>query len=197
MGLKQDSSLDYPCKIGFNSDGWIGYLNNGTAFIKYFDTFTIDSDTDYPDKGCNVESYTCKDFCEIETVAPLFELEPDDECEHVEIWQGLSGLPELLSLEDVEHVLEPMLLSTDELMELLDVPEDDDEDECSCGCHHHDKWYDGDDGDWEDDEAEEEEDGEEDGDWEDEDEEDEEDDEENDDEDGDDDCICDRPRHRR
>ena len=108
--LKQDPNCDRACKIGFNSeDGWIGYVNQGYALIKYFEPFA-GNDVKYPDRGCNVEAYSCADFCEIETVAPLYELPPDDHCEHVERWQGIFDLPDLYTVGDVEDYLEPLLL---------------------------------------------------------------------------------------
>ncbi len=139
LGLKQDAQAEAPCKIGFNADdGWIGYVNNGTALIKYFEVYDGD-DIDYPDNGCNVESYTCKDFCEIETVGPLYDLEPDAECEHVEVWQGLGGLPEIRTLNDVETALEPLLLSEEESACCCGCDDDDDDDcgdhDCECHCH--------------------------------------------------------------
>ncbi|MBP5639699.1 MAG: hypothetical protein J6X55_09490 [Victivallales bacterium] len=108
--LKQDSSAEKAAKIGMNADeGWIGYVNKSTAFIKYFEVFD-EKETEYPDFGCNVESYSCNRFCEIETVAPLYELNPEEECEHVEFWQGISDLPEIKTEEDIDKYIEPQLL---------------------------------------------------------------------------------------
>ena len=108
--LKQDSAAEKPCKIGMNADeGWIGYVNHGCALIKYFEVFD-QQDMEYPDFGCNVESYSCNRFCEIETVAPLYELQPEEECEHVEFWQGIADLPEINSEADIAKYIEPQLL---------------------------------------------------------------------------------------
>jgi len=105
--LGQDPAATGPCKIGFNCEpGWIAYANAGTALVKHFEHF---GDAVYPDGGCSVESYTCADFCEIETVAPLYCLEPGDSAEHVEVWQGLAGLPEIRTEADVATHLEPLL----------------------------------------------------------------------------------------
>lgn len=106
--LKQDPNSTTACKVGFNCDeGWIGYVNHGTALIKYFEPA---DDAQYPDWGCSIETYSCNRFCEIETLAPLYELEPEDECAHVEFWQGITGLPEILTPEDVDRFIEPQLL---------------------------------------------------------------------------------------
>jgi len=103
--LRQDVTAARACKIGFNAErGWIAYVNAGTALIKYFEHFV---DAQYPDNGCSVESYSCADFCEIETLAPLFNLEPGQTAEHVELWEGLSGLPEINTEADVRKHIEP------------------------------------------------------------------------------------------
>jgi len=110
IGLKQDPAATGPCKIGFNADeGWIGYVNGGVALVKYFDVYDR-NEYEYPDNGCNVESYSCADFCEIETVAPLYTLAPGDECEHVEVWQGIAGLPAINNEADIVKHIEPKLL---------------------------------------------------------------------------------------
>ncbi len=98
--LKQDSSAAEPCKVGFNAArGWIAYVNQGVALVK---SCEYDPEAEYPDNGCNVESYTCADFLEIETLAPLHILEPGETAEHVEIWTGLAGLPEIGSEADLD-----------------------------------------------------------------------------------------------
>lgn len=103
--LRQDAKAARPCKIGFNCEpGWIAYVNAGTALVKKFEHFV---DAEYPDGGCSVESYSCADFCEIETVAPLYVLEPGEAAEHVELWQGLAGLPRIRNEADVIRHLEP------------------------------------------------------------------------------------------
>ena len=90
-------------------DKYIGYVNGGVALVKYFDVYDR-NEYEYPDNGCNVESYSCADFCEIETVAPLYTLAPGDECEHVEVWQGIAGLPAINNEADIVKRLEPKLL---------------------------------------------------------------------------------------
>jgi len=103
--LGQDPAATRPCKIGLNCQpGWIAYVNAGTALVKRFEHF---ADAVYPDSGCSVESYTCADFCEIETVAPLYDLGPGDSAEHLEEWQGIAGLPEIRTEADVAAYLEP------------------------------------------------------------------------------------------
>lgn len=103
--LRQDNKAKTPCKVGINAErGWVAYVNKGTALIKFFEHFT---DAEYPDNGCSVESYSCDQFCEIETLAPLYILDPGESAEHVELWQGVSGLPEIKTEADVRKYLEP------------------------------------------------------------------------------------------
>ncbi|MFA4944254.1 MAG: hypothetical protein WC789_06085 [Lentisphaeria bacterium] len=104
--LRQDAKAKEACKIGFNAEsGWVAYVNAGTALVKCFETF----DAQYPDNGCNVESYSCKEFCEIETLAPMHTLEPGEAAEHIEYWLGLANLPAIKSEADVKKHLEPAI----------------------------------------------------------------------------------------
>ncbi|NMA41902.1 MAG: hypothetical protein GX946_00805 [Oligosphaeraceae bacterium] len=123
--LKQDSSMAAPIKIGFNAEsGWIGYIKNGKALIKYFDMY---ADQEYPDNGCSVESYSCADFCEIETLAPLDILQPGECTEHNEYWQAISGLPEIRNEDDFRKYVEPQLLPNS-------ISENEEDFDYSCCC---------------------------------------------------------------
>jgi hypothetical protein len=103
--LRQDPQATGPCKIGFNAErGWVAYVRAGCALVKMFEHYV---DAEYPDGGCSVESYSCADFCEIETVAPLFDLAPGETAEHVELWLGLAGLPPISDEAAVRRHLEP------------------------------------------------------------------------------------------
>jgi len=106
--LRQDPKAKSACKIGLNGEtGWIGYVNQGTALFKFYEHFV---EAEYPDNGCSVETYSCADFCEIETVAPLYELVPGDTAEHVELWHGMYDLPEITTEADVKKHLEPEIV---------------------------------------------------------------------------------------
>lgn len=105
--LRQDPGAKGPCKIGFNAErGWVAYTHPAGTLVKSFEHFV---DAEYPDNGCSVESYSCADFCEIETVAPLYDLEPGETAEHVELWRGLAGLPVVTDEAAVRKHLEPAL----------------------------------------------------------------------------------------
>lgn len=109
--LKQDSEIAAPIKIGASMKaeyGWVAYVRNGKALIKYFE---INVMGEYPDCGCVVESCSNKDYCEIETLAPLEMLEPGESVEHIEYWQGISNLPKINNEADfIEHVV-PQLMN--------------------------------------------------------------------------------------
>ncbi len=105
--LRQDSSAAQPCKIGVNGErGWIAYVNAGTALVKFYEPI---AGADYPDNGCSIESYSCADFCEIETLGPLQLLEPGETARHVETWQAFAGLGPITSEEDVSRELLPRI----------------------------------------------------------------------------------------
>jgi len=71
-------------KVGFNNeDGWGAYLNKGQLFVKRFD---FDESAEYPDYGCNYETFTDPFIMEIETLGALKTLKPDEFIEHEERW---------------------------------------------------------------------------------------------------------------
>ena len=86
-----------PVKIGYmNRQGWIGYLNQGTLFVKRFAAYP---DRPHVDYGCNTEGYCGDMMIEMETVSPLFRLEPGASAVHVEEWElypadGVPATPE-------------------------------------------------------------------------------------------------------
>lgn len=74
-----------PLKFGyFNSHGWIGYWIDGVLFVKRFD---VANDAQYPDNGCNVESYCNDKFIELETLGELTRVAPGQTVFHNELWE--------------------------------------------------------------------------------------------------------------
>jgi len=67
-----------------NSEGTALYFNKGLAFIKYYDFI---EGAEYPDFGCNFESYTDKNILEVESVAPLKVLKQGESHSHKERWR--------------------------------------------------------------------------------------------------------------
>ncbi len=89
-----------PFKIGYNcKSGWLAYANNGTVFVKKFETV---SDVEYPNNGCSAELYTNKDMLEVETLGPLCLLSQGEELLHVEEWSCVKG-PEIKTEKDAER----------------------------------------------------------------------------------------------
>jgi len=83
--LQQDPNAAAPQKIGFrNAQGWLAYVLNGDLFVK---RYGLVPDGNYPDFGCNTESFTNEDMLEVETLGPLTTLAADgEEVAHTEDW---------------------------------------------------------------------------------------------------------------
>lgn len=72
-----------PLKVGaFSSVGWIAYTRAGLRLTRSFTPVA----GDYPDLGCNVETYCNDAFVELEVLGPLTTVEPGDGLEWVEHW---------------------------------------------------------------------------------------------------------------
>jgi hypothetical protein len=83
--LRSDEANDEPQKIGLaNKQGWAGYVNGGTLFVK---RFAYEEGASYPDYGSNNEFFTAGLFIEVESLSPLKALEPGESIEHVERWR--------------------------------------------------------------------------------------------------------------
>lgn len=86
--LKQDQRG--ATKIGLaHREGWVGYLNGGTLFVK---RFGYEEGKTYPDRGSNFETFTNEDMLEVETLGPLVKLAPGASVELVEQWELIGGL---------------------------------------------------------------------------------------------------------
>lgn len=72
-------------KIGLFSDRGRAVFSYATeTFIKT--ALPVAPESCYPDGGCNVEVYTCRDYLEIETLGPLASVPPGGSVVHVEEW---------------------------------------------------------------------------------------------------------------
>lgn len=79
-----------PLKFGyFNPHGWMGYWLNGNLFTKRFDA---QEDAEYPDHGCNVESYCNDQFIELESLGKLTQLASGQTVQHNELWEVYDSL---------------------------------------------------------------------------------------------------------
>ena len=132
--VQNDPSAKKPLKLGYNDQsGWIGYANLGNAFIKYIDS---DPGVTYPDRGCNVETYTCNLHTEIETLGGLETVKPGDAVFHAEYWQGLPGVGTVRTEKDVETKVVPGLIEFDDECCCDDEECDCGDDHCDCGDEH-------------------------------------------------------------
>lgn len=82
--LRQDRNATEPQKMGlFNPKTFGGYLLGSDLFVKQS---TADPKKRYPDFNCSYETYTDKDFLEMETLGPLQKLAPGQTMDHTESW---------------------------------------------------------------------------------------------------------------
>lgn len=89
--LRQDANARRPTKLGLAHQlRWVGYLNGGTLFIK--DLPYLEGKT-YTDGGSNFETFTNRDFLEIESLGPLSRIAPGASIEHIERWALLRDVP--------------------------------------------------------------------------------------------------------
>ncbi len=89
--LRQDANAKKPVKLGLaHKEGWVAYLNNGVLFVKEIE---YQEGRQYADGGSNFETFTNKDFLEVETLGPVARIAPGGSIEHVERWRLLKGVP--------------------------------------------------------------------------------------------------------
>lgn len=106
--LRQDPEATTPQKIGWNCvDGWMGYVRNGRFFLKKIAPHNPQST--YPDRNSSAEIYTDADILELESLAPLVQLEPEATTSHTETWQLFNNIPTPQNDEDVLTHLLPLV----------------------------------------------------------------------------------------
>jgi hypothetical protein len=106
--LRQDPETDLgPTKLGvLNRLGVVGYLNEGTLFVK---RFPFVPGRPYPDLGVNYETFTNRDMIELETLGPLVRLGPGEAVEHVERWELFGGVEAEAGPEGAKAAVLPLL----------------------------------------------------------------------------------------
>jgi hypothetical protein len=72
-------------------EGAVSYRLGGEVFEKRAD---VDLGAEYADRGAALQVYLCDDFCELETLGPLRELEPGAAATHRERWTLREEEPE-------------------------------------------------------------------------------------------------------
>lgn len=92
-----------PIKLGyFNPQGWLAYWIEGVLFTKRFDPIP---DAQFPDGGCNMESYCNHKFIELETLGPLAKLSPEATVIHTETWELYSSFDQPFIPESIRSML--------------------------------------------------------------------------------------------
>lgn len=79
----QQKNIAQPIKVGMSIKQAVTVKTKGLKFTLDFDYLEGER---YPDYECNVESYTNNIMLEIETLSPLYELQPGETKTHVERW---------------------------------------------------------------------------------------------------------------
>jgi hypothetical protein len=105
--LRQDVNAKSPTKLGLaHRLGWIGYLNSGVMFVK---VIGYQEGQQYTDGGSNFETFTNKDFLEIESLGPLQRVAPGKAIEHLERWSLLKGVPNETSDAAIDANIRPRM----------------------------------------------------------------------------------------
>ncbi len=95
-------------KIGFaNRYGFMLFRAGSLTFVKR--TGYIRSAV-YPDGGCSAEVYTGSAFYELESLSPLYELQPGTELAHTEEWWAGSREFGLESIHAVEELIDSVMI---------------------------------------------------------------------------------------
>jgi len=105
--LAQDVNAAAPLKIGvMDTDNWVAYWNKGHLFLK---TFEYKKGAAYPDFGSSAESYSSDRILELETIAPLKLVQPNESAEHIENWYLFRDVPEPFNDADIEKNILPLI----------------------------------------------------------------------------------------
>ncbi len=106
--LDQDTEATTKFKIGLPVPaGWAAYANFGQLFVKRFDFI---EEADYPDFGlCSYETYTDKDMAEMESLSPLWLVEPGDAIEHIEVWELHDKVEKPENEKEIDRLILPII----------------------------------------------------------------------------------------
>jgi hypothetical protein len=108
LALRQDPQAAAPQKIGlYNPHTFGAYLLNGELFLKQY---KADPTRVYPEFHCSFQTFTNRDFLELETFGPLGKVQPDETVSMVEHWTIHRGI-DIPAWTDaaVDAVLLPLL----------------------------------------------------------------------------------------
>lgn len=83
-----------PAKFGvLNKRNFAAAFNEGGCIVKHFDYIP---GGDYPDMGCNWEFYTIPGMLEVETLSPMYRVEPGCEVSSYEEWELFKEIPDFI-----------------------------------------------------------------------------------------------------
>ncbi len=95
-----------PTKIGLmHAGGWVAYQVAGHLFVK---RIPVEPGGTYPDRGCNLETFTNADMLEIESLGPLTDLPPGRGVDHSETWDLHPLAADVKTEDDVARHVVPL-----------------------------------------------------------------------------------------
>ena len=96
-----------PNKLGLaHREGWVAYQREGFLFVK---TFEFEEGANYPDDGCNFETFTNEEILEVESLGPLVTLQPGESTTHTERWTLHRDVARCESEADVMRDVMPLV----------------------------------------------------------------------------------------
>jgi hypothetical protein len=102
------ASVSSAFKVGFpNPRGWLAYWRDGVLFVK---RAKYESQSAYFDFGSSSECYCNERFLELETVAPIVNLEPGASVTHVETWELYDKVDCPRNEKDIQGLIEKLEL---------------------------------------------------------------------------------------
>lgn len=107
--LEQDASPNRKFKFGLQNEAGVAcYFVENNLFIKQHEH---DVDAYYPDYNCSFESYTDNNILEVESLSPMYSVDPGESIEHNERWSLHKGIatPKRTDEEKILDVLSECL----------------------------------------------------------------------------------------
>lgn len=108
--LRTDERNNEAQKIGLmNKQGWAAYHLNRQLFVK---RFAYQDGVEYPDHGCNCETFTKGSFMEVESLGHMQTLKPGGSAEHVETWYLFRNVNIGVTETELDAALLPLIAQT-------------------------------------------------------------------------------------
>jgi hypothetical protein len=102
------AQMTSPIKLGFpNPRGWMAYALNGNLFVK---RAVCQANAEYYDFGSSSECYCCDSFLELETLAPITNLQPGVAVSHIETWELYRTSASIQSEQDIHALVQNLNL---------------------------------------------------------------------------------------